>query len=1172
MKRILALILALSLCLPLVPAWAEEGPEAAPETLESLEPEAPTEPEETTEATTETEAPTEEATETEAPTEEAAEAPEPTEESTEPPTEEPTEETAAAETEELPLPEEIVFINPLYEDVLTEADIPAISMVAAYAALEDSYYATVEEASQAMRQSLKNREPSFHAEFRLAGVPVAAEFMRSIYAGAVAHTGVPTEGDYLRYEFGGYRGSYRFEQISDEEFSCQFTFNFLYYTTEDQEAELDGAVDRLLGELNLEGKDNREKIDTIYHYLCRNVTYDRKNLNDKTYTLKYTAYAALIHGTAVCQGYATAFYRLCLESGVDARVISSKAMNHAWNIVQLGEFYYCLDATWDAEHDPYLYYLKGSEYWLEKHRSNGVSTLGDQFQDGAFSTSYPLAKKDPENPNYTLEEDGTLVLGPGWGSRIDDFSASQMNGVLVTNAPWREVADQVRRIQFREGVTYIGSNAFRGLSSLEELTLPDTVEAVADSAFRDCGNLKTLVILAKTDMAEDAFLGCDQIQDLAIYAAQDARFLTGCLENLTRLSIIGEDYMCGYSASRPAPWSGTGVASIDIEEGVGKIGNYGFANCAALEQLTLPKSLRYIGSYAFQGCESLKTMTFTGSARPTIYSGAFTGDTLTCLYPCTWAATPRGDYGGAVTWKGNHAPEFVERQEPTEEADGVLAHWQCGLCGKRFLEESCDAELSQEDVILYRETYPIAYMDMEGAENPNPDSYASPRGLTLKAPSRTGYLFGGWYLDEHYREKITSVAIGTRGALTLYPKWTAISYTLSFSANGGSGSASRRRLSYGTDTVLPDSGFRRKGYTLAGWNTAKDGTGDAYLPGETVRDLKETNKASLTLYAQWSPITYRLLLDPNDGITEASTQELTYNEGWVLPTQAGDREGYHISGWNTRSNGKGKTYTPGKPVKNLADQADDQVTLYGKWTVNRYKVLFHGNGATARDRTQTMTYGKTAALTANAFRRTGYVFQGWSDSPEGEVLYENREKVVSLTAEEKGTVELYAVWKPITYRLAFKANGGQGTMETLTWTYDQQAALPEPEFTRPGYIFLGWSTSSSGRVRYEDGASVKNLTATQGKTVTLYALWRAYSYEIHFDGGQEAQGTMKPMLRLSWGRNYTLTANRFKYPGHSFLGWSTDPAATVPTWKNRARIRDLASYDGESIVLYAVWK
>ena len=52
MKRILALMLALSLCLPLVPAWAEEVPEAAPEALETMETEAPTEPEETTEAPT----------------------------------------------------------------------------------------------------------------------------------------------------------------------------------------------------------------------------------------------------------------------------------------------------------------------------------------------------------------------------------------------------------------------------------------------------------------------------------------------------------------------------------------------------------------------------------------------------------------------------------------------------------------------------------------------------------------------------------------------------------------------------------------------------------------------------------------------------------------------------------------------------------------------------------------------------------------------------------------------------------------------------------------------------------------------------------------------------------------------------------------------------------------
>lgn len=1161
MRRILALVLALSLCLPLLPARAEEMPEETPQaTEETLETAPAPEPEET-EPPTETESPTEAPAETAG--EEPAEETESTE-NTEPMTE-------PEEPEEILLPEEleeVVFINPLYEDVLTEADIPAFSPVALYGAY--THYDTQEEASEDMRRSLLNREPTFEAEFLLEGIPVTADFMRSVYGGAVAHTGVPTEGDYMRYEFGGFRGRLdSWAKQSDGQVLCRYTFTFLYYTTADQEAELDGEVDRLLTELNLGEKDDRGKIDAIYGYLCRNVVYDHKNLSDTSYTLKYTAYAALMQGTAVCQGYAAAFYRLCLESGVDARVVSSKAMNHAWNIVRLGRFYYCADATWDAGHDPYQYYLKGSEYWLKNHVTNGVSTLGDQFQDGDFSTNYPLSKKDA---GYVLTQDGTLILGEEWDSRIDDFGVSWLDGVLVTDAPWRAAAEEVRRIEFRPGVTYIGSHAFRGLRNLEELILPDTVETVADSAFRDCTGLKTLVLPEKLDVAENAFLGCDRIEDLTLHAAQDARFLTGCLENLKELSLVGEDYMCNYSASRPAPWSGTGVTDVYIEYGVGKIGSYGFADCASLERVTLPKGLRYIGSYAFQGCPGLKALTFPDGTRPTVYSGAFTGDTLTCLYPCTWAATPGGDYGGTVTWRANHTLEFVKRQEPTEEADGILAHWVCGLCGRRFLEESCDTELSEEDVILYRETYRLFYMDMDAGTNPNPDSYAAARGLTLQDPSRPGYLFGGWYLDEGCRERIKAIPTGAQGDLTLYPKWTAIRYTLAFSANGGSGSASRRSLRYDGDTVLPSTAFRRTGYTLTGWSTAKDGTGETYLPGETVRNLTETDKATVTLYARWSPNAYLLLLDPNDGVTEASSQEMIYNEGWVLPTEAGEKTGYHISGWNTRSDGKGRTYAPGKAVKNLTTRAAEQVTLYGKWTVNNYSVIFHGNGANAKDRTQKLTYGRAAALTANAFKRTGYVFQGWSDTPQGEVLYRNKEKVVSLTAEQGGTVELYAQWAPVTYRLAFRANGGQGTMETLECTYDQEMALPEPAFTRPGFTFLGWSTVSSGKVRYEDGAVLKNLTATQGRTVTLYALWRAYSYEIRFLGGEEATGATKPMLRLSNGKSYTLTGNGFKYPGHTFLGWSPDPAAAVPTWKNRARVRDLGSSDGETVTLYAVWK
>lgn len=53
-----------------------------------------------------------------------------------------------------------------------------------------------------------------------------------------------------------------------------------------------------------------------------NVKYDYENLDDTDYKLKYTAYAALLNGTAVCQGYANLLYRMALEAGIDARFIS----------------------------------------------------------------------------------------------------------------------------------------------------------------------------------------------------------------------------------------------------------------------------------------------------------------------------------------------------------------------------------------------------------------------------------------------------------------------------------------------------------------------------------------------------------------------------------------------------------------------------------------------------------------------------------------------------------------------------------------------------------------------------------------------------------------------------------------------------------------------------------
>ena len=86
-------------------------------------------------------------------------------------------------------------------------------------------------------------------------------------------------------------------------------------------------------------------------------------------------------------------------------------------------------------------------------------------------------------------------------------------------------------------------------------------------------------------------------------------------------------------------------------------------------------------------------------------------------------------------------------------------------------------------------------------------------------------------------------------------------------------------------------------------------------------------------------------------------------------------------------------------------------------------------------------------------------------------------------------IELYSAWN--TYTVVYNSNGGAGSMDNTNATYNTAFNLRANTFTRRGFTFLGWSTSSTATsATYGDKASVNNLTTTHGGTVTLYAVWR----------------------------------------------------------------------------------
>lgn len=167
-------------------------------------------------------------------------------------------------------------------------------------------------------------------------------------------------------------------------------------------------------------------------------------------------------------------------------------------------------------------------------------------------------------------------------------------------------------------------------------------------------------------------------------------------------------------------------------------------------------------------------------------------------------------------------------------------------------------------------------------------------------------------------------------------------------------------------------------------------------------------------------------------------------------------------------------------------------TLYVKWLPNDYTIYFSANGGSGSMSSQAAVWDTELILPNNEFSRWGYQFTGWKNTFGDGKIYSAQETVKNLGGKIQGErVTLYAQWKPIQYHIAFAENGGSGQMDTITTAYDQVQNLPDCTFTPPaGMEFAGWSLTEGGAVRYKNQASVRNLTAQEGDTVTLYAVWR----------------------------------------------------------------------------------
>ena len=287
------------------------------------------------------------------------------------------------------------------------------------------------------------------------------------------------------------------------------------------------------------------------------------------------------------------------------------------------------------------------------------------------------------------------------------------------------------------------------------------------------------------------------------------------------------------------------------------------------------------------------------------------------------------------------------------------------------------------------------------------------------------------------------------------------------------------------------------------------------------------------------------------------------------------------------------SFNPNSP-KSQTFTVTGGVTLTAHARPINYNIKFDlnaGSASTADRATRNMScLTKISAidkveLPACTFALPGYTFTGWSTQSDGGTSYDDKATVGNLATTDDETVKLYAQWKPISYTVAFNANGGMGSMVNQEFAFDKARSLTENTFERRGYTFTGWSTQmsaadtytgeestdESASNTYKDGEEVSNLTETNGAVVTLYAQWKRDTYAVKFDkNADDAFGAMDDEA-VPTIDDWTVSGCGFTRTGYTFTGWNTQADGNGIAYKAGDVVGALAD-KGKTVTLYAQWK
>lgn len=400
---------------------------------------------------------------------------------------------------------------------------------------------------------------------------------------------------------------------------------------------------------------------------------------------------------------------------------------------------------------------------------------------------------------------------------------------------------------------------------------------------------------------------------------------------------------------------------------------------------------------------------------------------------------------------------------------------------------------------------------------------------------KAGHTFTGWNTapDGSGTAYNPNDVIEVKGDVKLFAQWKANAYSLSYDGNGAtSGAVANQTVEFGGQFTVAGNGFDRTGYSFVGWNTAANGSGTAYRPGDVI-DVT----GDVKLFAQWVANKCRVVFEANaDGIADPATQIVDYATEITLPG-VDPRPGYRFLGWLpkklTPTGPRGRQAPPPATLLPVGSKYTvyNDVLFVGQWAPIEYTITFAGDGGQGKapDPIKADFDTKVMLPAPTDLTRPGYTFVGWNTKPDGTgtLVPPNGEHLVT------GDVTFYPQWSANPYSFTFHANGGQGDMAPVKAVHDSQFTIPESGFTRQGYTFTGWNSAADGSgVTYQPGDRI-----VVSDYLALFAQWQPNRHTLTLlsNGGK---GKMSPVA-ADYDAKFVVPASGFTRDGYKFVGWNT---------------------------------